>query len=536
MTHRIDTKILVTAALLMGGGLTACDTPDPLGRLDDFEETTEEQRRRPDAGEQTGGQQVDFSGQYLLALETPLGPNAPLLILVDVNVDENFVADFDFQPLSVDNVAGFDANATPREPVGELIEVDDVQIGADGSFIADLGQIEVGGNANPLTGRNIVATIALQGVVLGPQSFCGTATGDVLEPLTAPLTGSTFGTVPVPEGNEDLNVLMITAECPEGALPTDDAGTGDAGDAGDGDAGDAGMPDDRIIRCPEGLEGRYTMAFLADVQSARSEVTLEITASDDPTTCYTGDVIARSDGSDMGDINSVRAIENVLTWDITDFVIPPGASPVLPNGGTASLELEGPYWLPEASCGTIFFSIDGLPITSGGSYLMVKEGQTEFSIAEGESASGCPAVVRATACGTEAYAQTYELNFKTDAQGAPTVISLPLEGHPLVCLTGTAESLTTEDLTIAKVQYGTLDASGNLVVQLRNFLIPPGASVVLPNGGVADVFLTSTELAADFFCGDIVFTLFDPFPLESTGTFAAGTEGNEPTGITCADR
>jgi hypothetical protein len=211
MPRRLPTKsfLLASAAWLL---LVALGCVDPDGRYDDFIERTANMRRAEDAGGVEPRERFDFSGQYLLALSTTIAPGQPILFACEVSV----AADLETFDLSMQALTT-DGDAAPRTPTGDSLDVDAVPYAEDGSFEADLGEVTVPGDANPISGSDIVATVAIAATAHPmtdelPMHFCGEATGMATVPLELDLAGSTLGAVEV-ESFTDAEPL---AECPEG--------------------------------------------------------------------------------------------------------------------------------------------------------------------------------------------------------------------------------------------------------------------------------------------------------------------------------
>jgi hypothetical protein len=174
--------------------LAASGCVDPQGRYDDFLQRTEAMRGQ-DAGMIGAEERFDFSGSYLLALSTTLAPGQPLLFSCEVTV----AADLETLALSVRPLTTED-DAEPRTPTGERFEASAVAYGEDGSFSADFGEVTVPSDANPISGADIVATVAITATAFPmsdelPDFFCGQATGMVSAPLALDLEGSTVGAV-----------------------------------------------------------------------------------------------------------------------------------------------------------------------------------------------------------------------------------------------------------------------------------------------------------------------------------------------------
>ncbi len=167
---------------------------DPEGRYDDFIERSAGMRGQ-DAGTPQTGERFDFSGSYLLALSTTLAPGQPILFSCDVSVASDLeTLDLTIQPLTTDDAAA------PREPVGDSLDVSAIPYAEDGSFSVDFGQVTVPGDANPISGSDIVADVMITATAFPmnaelPDYFCGEATGSVSVPLMLDLAGSSLGAV-----------------------------------------------------------------------------------------------------------------------------------------------------------------------------------------------------------------------------------------------------------------------------------------------------------------------------------------------------
>ncbi len=148
------------------------------------------------------GSGIDFSGRFLLSLSTVVDATKPIYFdtTVSVNLDSQTI-DFSFQPLTADINSAGNPREDAREAIGAPIEVEGVDYADDGSWVADLGEVTMVGEANAVTFRDIVANIVLTGQVDSADFFCGTVEGDVIEPLPLPLAGSTFGATRVDDGD-----------------------------------------------------------------------------------------------------------------------------------------------------------------------------------------------------------------------------------------------------------------------------------------------------------------------------------------------
>jgi hypothetical protein len=191
--------------------LSAC--ADPRGRYDAFLERTAGQRSSAtDAGGlPSPGQRFDFSGRYLLALQTQIAPATPLLFRLDASVSTDLAQiAFVAQALTTDQAP------EPRMLVGSPVRVEGISYSTQGRFEADLGEVMVPGSANPISGSDIAASVQLQGGALrshGAAVLCGGASGKVTVPISLDLSGSQFGAV---LAQDPANVTPLT-HCPDDA-------------------------------------------------------------------------------------------------------------------------------------------------------------------------------------------------------------------------------------------------------------------------------------------------------------------------------
>jgi hypothetical protein len=217
----------VAAAAAIGCG------PDTEGKLDRFLDDTEEQREAAQAGRDVGGALADVSGTFLFSIAPSLSPATPLQFIATNTLEiapdgGSAVFEMVLQPLSL-NVG---STTEPREQVGEPIELRGIMVDGGGAFeVEDLGgPVMVTGEANPITGSDIVADISLSGAIQNEDIICGTAGGEVTSPLVADLAGSTFGSIRI-EDTDPASLPEPLVECPEGVGP----GAGDTGETGDVD-------------------------------------------------------------------------------------------------------------------------------------------------------------------------------------------------------------------------------------------------------------------------------------------------------------
>ncbi len=248
-SHLSKSSLLVvsTAALLLAG------CPDPQGEYDDFLDRTEGER-----GESTVTCEVttpyDVNGEFLLNITTPLGATLPLNFVTATTIDigtgdcaGGCTMTMNAQPIvpivRSDTAVRTHANAgcpEPGTPVGDLIVVENIEVDAEGRFVADFGTQVVTGCANPISGGLIEATIVLRGNTISGDIYAGAVTGSVTSPVKSPLAGSTFAALRIDEGQPLCEVVALDCQdAIEGAGKCPGAG-GSGGSGGTGGSGGSG--------------------------------------------------------------------------------------------------------------------------------------------------------------------------------------------------------------------------------------------------------------------------------------------------------
>ena len=139
-----------------------------------------------------------IEGQYLLAVETTLGPGLPLQYILEIEVTSidpqgDMLADLRFSGLTLDP----GALLQPRELYGEELLYLDVPITAAGEFKVEMGEIFVPGPTNPITGSDVTVELMIAGAVVDAVTLCGFVEGMLTSPLNYDLSGSTFGALRV---------------------------------------------------------------------------------------------------------------------------------------------------------------------------------------------------------------------------------------------------------------------------------------------------------------------------------------------------
>ena len=131
-------------------------------------------------------------GQWLLAIDSVLGPGLPFQFLVTAEASEADVYTITMQSLSLD----VGSSTTPRQLVGEPHVYFGVPLPPGADLGLFTGEILIPGVANPVTGTDVFVDMLLSGGAVG-DPFCGMVTGAVTQPQVLDLAGSTFGTVKV---------------------------------------------------------------------------------------------------------------------------------------------------------------------------------------------------------------------------------------------------------------------------------------------------------------------------------------------------
>lgn len=211
---------LACSALL----LLAC--ADPGASFDDFVARDVKLRPKPGEGGSGGGggggssactlpaaQAAD--GDFLFSLSASLDPSKPVMFLGTFTTeakDQGLTFKLTLQPLlAVDR----------KTPTGNPLPVGPFDIGADGSFVANLPQLTVPGDANPIsTGLELEATTTLAGSLCATDFLCGAVSGKVTKPLELDLMGSTFAMTKITDPSAYPPVVINCAKTPAGPPPT----------------------------------------------------------------------------------------------------------------------------------------------------------------------------------------------------------------------------------------------------------------------------------------------------------------------------
>jgi hypothetical protein len=221
-------KIAATAVLPVL--LCGCPSPDPQAKFDSFLKDTKEERDEA-LGQKldVSGALADISGTHLFALAASIAPTSPLQFIATVTLTTTPTGGtlhIEFQPLALE----VGSTTEPRTFAGEVLVLPEAEVDMGGGFALDLGEVAVTGDANPITGSDIVATLMMEGAIQNTDLWCGTIGGAVSVPADIDLTGSKFAAVRIEATDPASLPTDVQAMC-----PTDGGGGGESGGMGDTD-------------------------------------------------------------------------------------------------------------------------------------------------------------------------------------------------------------------------------------------------------------------------------------------------------------
>lgn len=205
---------VLSLALLMACG------PDPAGKFDEYVDEAEELAPKmdiPPPKEDIPPPPPDFdlSGKSLMAISTIVSKDLPLQFISTVvqrqEQSGDIFLDITLQPLSLTS----QKVTVPRMPVGTPLVFKDVPV-IDGKYTVDAGETMVTGEANPITGSDITATLVLAAEIRDSDFVCGTVSGMVTAPLKTTIDGSTFATVRIED--ESMLPADVTINCAKGTV------------------------------------------------------------------------------------------------------------------------------------------------------------------------------------------------------------------------------------------------------------------------------------------------------------------------------
>ncbi len=192
-------------ALLATPVLVGC--PNPNSEFDEFVKRQAAIDMSVNMPDQGPSKIFDVTGHFLLAVSTTLDPSRPLQFLTDVTlVQTGSTATIAMQAQAL--------RVADRGPTGGIISVAAQPVAADGTFSIPFGVQMVSGDANPITGSDIVADLTLKGVTRSANRLCGDITGMVIMPLALDLAGSTWGAIRIAPGTTGAALPAPDSTCP----------------------------------------------------------------------------------------------------------------------------------------------------------------------------------------------------------------------------------------------------------------------------------------------------------------------------------
>jgi hypothetical protein len=215
--------------------MAGCPSPEPEEKLDGFLKDTKEERDEAQSMKTcAGGVVADITGTHLFAISAVISPATPLQFIATVQATttaDGGTMTIDFQPLALD----VGSTTMPRTPVGDPLTLPTATIEGDGCFGVNLGEVMVTGAANPITGADIVAALAIEGAIQSEDLWCGNVSGMVSMPLMLDLAGSTFAATRIAGTDPASLPADVVFACPEGA---GEEGGMESGESGGGSATD----------------------------------------------------------------------------------------------------------------------------------------------------------------------------------------------------------------------------------------------------------------------------------------------------------
>lgn len=157
----------------------------------------------------------DFSGDFLLAVATPLDPTLPLQYIATFDYTPSGVGggtvDVELQPLALDT----GSTTTPRTFFGPPLAYPGVPVTSDGTFAIPVGVLNVAAETNPLFFIDAQAImVVFNSQVVDADNVCGTLTGQLVFPVASPLDGTTFAAVRVADVLPASLPVVFPVACP----------------------------------------------------------------------------------------------------------------------------------------------------------------------------------------------------------------------------------------------------------------------------------------------------------------------------------
>jgi hypothetical protein len=220
MLAKLSSRTRLALPLLGLALLSGC--PDPSGKFDEFgNRVIDSGMPQPaDSGPDATPLDMipDISGEFLMGMAVVLSPSTPLWfrvthVMTD-NGDGTATVDVTIQPLDYDHPMHI--------AVGDPLIANDVAINGAGQFTVVLTDAEIPGEANPITGNDLVGDFNIIGTIKSTDRVCGDVTGMVTSPAKIDVTGTTFSSIRI----TGADLPALESACPVETTP--DAGTGTA--------------------------------------------------------------------------------------------------------------------------------------------------------------------------------------------------------------------------------------------------------------------------------------------------------------------
>lgn len=156
----------------------------------------------------------DISGEFLMALATPLDPTLPLQFIATfdfVAAGMGGTVDVELQPLALDQ----GSSTTPRTFFGPPLMFAGIPVAADGTFSINVGALAIAAETNPIVLIDAQAqNVVMDAQILDADDVCGTVTGDLVFPIMSPLAGTTLGATRVADTMPASLPVVFPVACP----------------------------------------------------------------------------------------------------------------------------------------------------------------------------------------------------------------------------------------------------------------------------------------------------------------------------------
>lgn len=150
-------------------------------------------------------------GSFLLSVSTVVDPSKPIVFLASIDSTHGG-AMVTLQELSTRDDNG---NGMPdRAVVGSPLIAKATSLAEDGTISADFGAVVIAGQANPISGSDLIMTMRLTGRFGSHDRGCGALAGEMTSPFAANLIGSTWGAVRVARGAVGESLPAPEYACP----------------------------------------------------------------------------------------------------------------------------------------------------------------------------------------------------------------------------------------------------------------------------------------------------------------------------------